>query len=586
MGLFAGLVCALADRLKTKKGRLVTNSLFRQGVFVNALALCSSGATLNPTKRVLEHGVPKYANPRPDQVPSYYQYESSDRRYFSLVAAPEHAAPTSALLAQRLSCDNSTDAVATALSSMPFAEIADLTQQLGIPVVVKTDASVSPVKDARLAGMFESFVHGDAPAEDCPQVCKLPFTFSCSDKHGAQYRASSLGCHTQAFKKTGWSPRADEQALSALVDAGDVVVVELSEARSSCVAAGTLQFANQVHACKIIRILTGPSYWAERNPKFEAMLSEGKETRRCSGLDGVRAELLRIAKGGASVIFATNERATTLRHHGLDYDSLQSEIRNIVVVLVTPFNDVAEGEEVRGELGGYTMATPIAEFFSGVRAAPAKLPDQMGELCASMTVMSALASAHFHRLRTGEGQLVTLSLQSAGFWSVGFLLPLCYNESLWDLFRNVPGTEPLEEWDWMKDQFPLFSNFKTKDGAFVALTPVTAPKLIQHAKAMGLMASVMSKVLCSLAKAKLSGGDTLSAVFSAFAKTNPARRKFIEGKTLAEFQAFAKEKDVWWSPVMTPKELLQSKVVSDANAISGEGQDWSIHCPVQTNGDS
>ena len=55
----------------------------------------------------------------------------------------------------------------------------------------------------------------------------------------------------------------------------------------------------------------------------------------------------------------------------------------------------------------------------------------------------------------------------------------------------------------------------------------------------------------------------------------------MENKTLKEFQAFAGKKDVWWAPVLTPKELLQSEVVHSANAISGTGQDWSIQCPVQ-----
>ena len=55
----------------------------------------------------------------------------------------------------------------------------------------------------------------------------------------------------------------------------------------------------------------------------------------------------------------------------------------------------------------------------------------------------------------------------------------------------------------------------------------------------------------------------------------------MESKTLKEFQAFAAQKDVWWAPVLTPKELLQSEVVHSSNAISGTGQDWFIQCPVQ-----
>ena len=55
----------------------------------------------------------------------------------------------------------------------------------------------------------------------------------------------------------------------------------------------------------------------------------------------------------------------------------------------------------------------------------------------------------------------------------------------------------------------------------------------------------------------------------------------MEGKTLEEFRKFAEEKDVWWSPVITPKEVFLSEVASSTNAISGSGKDWSIQCPVQ-----
>ena len=287
-----------------------------------------------------------------------------------------------------------------------------------------------------------------------------------------------------------------------------MVVVELSESRSSCVAAGTLQFAKHVHACKVIRILTGPSYWAERNPKFEKMLCEGKETRKCD-ITGVREELRRIAEDGASIIFTTNERVSLLREHGLDYDSLKTAIPDIVVVLVTPFDDVTEREEVRGETGAYFLGSPIAEFLSGVRAAPAKLPNQTGELCVSANVLGALAAAHFHRLRTGEGQQVNLSLQSSAFWSVGFVMPLCYNKSLWYLFRQLDSkdTKPLVEWDWQNKQMPGFSTMKTKDGAFLCLTPVTVPRLLKHAKTMGMLIPTLCMVLCALGKAKISGGE-------------------------------------------------------------------------------
>lgn len=166
---------ALADRLRTKKGRLVTNCLFRQGVFVNALALCASDASLNPIKRVQEHDIPDYTNIRPHRSPSHEMYESSDRQYFALVASPHHADPASDELAEALGCANSTEAVGAALSNMPFADIESLMEKLSIPLVVKTDASISPVYDPRLQTLFESFARDTAPPPDCPKVLTSSF---------------------------------------------------------------------------------------------------------------------------------------------------------------------------------------------------------------------------------------------------------------------------------------------------------------------------------------------------------------------------------------------------------------------------
>ena len=175
MGLFSGIVCALAERLKTKKGRLVTTSLFRQGVFANALNLCASDATLNPTKHMLEHDVPNYASSQGDRSPAIDVYESSDRKYFSLVASPNQADSASAALANALDCDNSTEAVAAALSSMPFEDISKAMRELEIPVVVKTDASISPAEDPRLKNCFQSFTDDPSPPSDCPQVVGSSF---------------------------------------------------------------------------------------------------------------------------------------------------------------------------------------------------------------------------------------------------------------------------------------------------------------------------------------------------------------------------------------------------------------------------
>ena len=55
----------------------------------------------------------------------------------------------------------------------------------------------------------------------------------------------------------------------------------------------------------------------------------------------------------------------------------------------------------------------------------------------------------------------------------------------------------------------------------------------------------------------------------------------MEEKTLKEFQEYAQKTDIWWSPVITPKEVFLSEIASSANAIAGEGHEWSIQCPVQ-----
>ena len=314
---------ALVERMESGKGKLVSNSLYRQGIFCNAAELLREKRPLQADKRISQHVVPDYTIcDRKPQEPLYGVFSSNDREHFSLLA-PVGTSPSA--LASALGCDATAEAIRAALASRPWSEIHAILVSTSIPFFKKEHYSTNP---SAHSGIQPCLAPLDGVPDCAAGIPKIPFEFSCSTQHRAGYMAASLGVHTQAFLNQGWSERCSEAFLSC---AGKVpkkvVVLELSEARTSAIAAGTRQFRASFPAGAAVQVIQvavpelDPEYWSRQGQAYADFLSTGKQLLRVDSLEALRRVIEQLASANdVDLFFCTNVRVSALKQARLDTD--------------------------------------------------------------------------------------------------------------------------------------------------------------------------------------------------------------------------------------------------------------------------
>lgn len=636
--LFGGVMSALAERLTNGgKGRYVTCSLYRLGIFCNAVSLLkmqqlqrhaedvvgsASPATDEPKRRLYELGVPDYNVGKfgVTSDPTYNTYRSKDGVVFAVLVPPADGLRIREEMRARLAggttsisdeqfCSRPSERSATtqlfreAFLRMNYeTEIQPALEALGVPVVRRAPSDQLP-GDSELA----LDCYADLPGvPDIPKgVPKVPFDFSCSDEHGHGSVAPTLGVHTQAFFSQGWSPRPHQCDAAPPAGATPLTIFEVSEPRSSNIAAAVQQFTDMMAGpagCKgsprVVRAIVpgvADDYWSEVEPDFHAFLCRGKHTATFSSLAELREEIVSCT---GHVVLATNVRLSAVKEAGLDYESLRAVRKDIIVLCSTPFG-IGSREDARGDLGGWYLGSTVSEMFSGFRgASPPEQPPQLGELCSSMALFGALAAAHFHRLRTGEGQLANVPMHRFGAWGLVGVSPMANDPKYWENFKGLvtPGERalqgPTEEWEWCRYANPVFVSLRTADGAWVLITAGSIRKMLDHNAKFGATHKVIWNIIRFIVSTKLFGtkdykgvphkGDVGVAVLDGLASATIYYRRVVESMTLEEWRAWADTKNVWWGPVLTPAEVPKSSQAFASGALVDHGHgSWDLRVPVQ-----
>jgi crotonobetainyl-CoA:carnitine CoA-transferase CaiB-like acyl-CoA transferase len=370
---------------------------------------------------------------------------------------------------------------------------------------LKKDTSV-PYNSPSQAGYFTEW-----GLSDCPHLLTAPFQLSCSHDHKPGFKAVNLGAHTVAWKERGWPKRhkdAEVGAKRSRSKGKDILVIELSEARSAAVAAATLQFAAATGGPVVQLVAEGADkYWETHNPQFAKHLRGDKTIVECA-MKNVRGYIEERAEEGKQVIFVTNVRLSQLKAAGLDGPAIRKSAPNVITVIVTPLGP-NDSEDVRGELS-WLIGGGIAELLSGTgplsdHPPPPKvaLENCIGEKTASLVIFSAMTLADFHRRRTGEGQIVHTSLAHCATWGAALIMPpLCHE---FEKLRGLTAEKSLMGLDWLHAQPALYGNYMTSDGACIMFTPASPAKTIACVKAFGLMPRAVPKVLFHTFKGILTG---------------------------------------------------------------------------------
>lgn len=280
------------------------------------------------------------------------------------------------------------------------------------------------------------------------------------------------------------------------------------------------------------------------NPPFE-LDNRGK---RSVGLDLSTAEGRALAAelaDGADV-FVTNARPAALARAGLDHATLSARNPRLVYAHVTGYG-LAGPERDRA-------AYDVGAFWSRAGVAAALTPDGvplpyqrggMGDHMAGLAAAGAVSAALFARERSGEGQLVSVSLLRIGMYLLG-----------WDINMSARLGVPTTPMTVAAPPNPMITGYTAGDGRRFWLLGLQADRL-------------WPDLLRAIDRPEWATDPRYESMAARFANSAELVRELGEvfaARSLPEWGEIFDAEDVWWAPVQHAHE-----VVDDPQARAGGG---------------
>ncbi len=161
-------------------------------------------------------------------------------------------------------------------------------------------------------------------------------------------------------------------------------------------------------------------------------------------------------------VFVTNFLPVTRRKLRIDADDIRGRNRSIIY-------GRASGQGVRGpqaEEPGFDAMTYWARSGAAIGVTPPDWPYPLampgpgfGDVQSAVALAGGIGTALYHRERTGNGSVVDVSLLSAGVWAMGMTY----------LAAGIAARDTLEHQGHAAVENPLVNNYRTSDGAYIAL---------------------------------------------------------------------------------------------------------------------
>ncbi len=269
------------------------------------------------------------------------------------------------------------------------------------------------------------------------------------------------------------------------------------------------------------------------------LVQQPNRGKRSVGLDVGSEEglelLLRLAE--RSDVFLTNFLPDARRRLRIDVDDIRA--RNPRIIYVRGHGQGARGPEA--ELGGYdatafwTRGGVAASLMMAGAAEPPFQRAAFGDGIGGMTIAGGVAAALFHRERTGEAQVVDVSLLGTAMW---VLSPDVVASKLLGLPQLPIGPRAARP-------NPTVNNYQTKDGRWLILVHLQAdrywadfcrrigrPELATDPRFVDMPARAQNAAACIA---------ELDATFAT--------------RTLAEWREAFADMEGPWAPMQTAREL-------------------------------
>jgi crotonobetainyl-CoA:carnitine CoA-transferase CaiB-like acyl-CoA transferase len=270
------------------------------------------------------------------------------------------------------------------------------------------------------------------------------------------------------------------------------------------------------------------------NPPFEL----DNRNKRSVGLNLSRPEAREIAAAlvDDADVFVTNARPVALARAGLDHETVSARNPRLVYAHVTGYG--LEG--VDRDRAAYD----VGAFWSRAGVAAALTPDGtplpyqrggMGDHMAALAAAGAVSAALFSRERTGEGQLVSVSLLRIGMYMMG-----------WDINMTARLGLPTIPMTVAAAPNPMITAYTAGDGRRFWLLGLQGDRM---------WPDLLRAIECT-EWATDPRYESLMARFQNSAELIVELNKVFSAKTLAEWAVVFDAENVWWAPVQHAHEVV------------------------------
>jgi crotonobetainyl-CoA:carnitine CoA-transferase CaiB-like acyl-CoA transferase len=258
---------------------------------------------------------------------------------------------------------------------------------------------------------------------------------------------------------------------------------------------------------------------------------------------------------GADVL-VTNARPAALARAGLDFATVAERNPRLVYAHVTGYGLNGEDSD--------RAAYDVGAFWSRAGVAASLTPDGsplpyqrggMGDHMAGLAAAGAVSAALFARERTGEGQLVSVSLLRIGMYMIG-----------WDISMSLRMGFPTVPMTVAAPPNPLITAYQAGDGKRFWMLGLQADR---H----------WPDVLRAVERPEWAEDERFSSIMARFqhsAELVSELNAIFATRALADWAPILDREDVWWAPVQHAHETVddpQARAAGGFVSVPVEGGD-------------
>ena len=247
-------------------------------------------------------------------------------------------------------------------------------------------------------------------------------------------------------------------------------------------------------------------------------------------------------------IFVTNLTAPRIARYDLGSEALMALNPRLIYVVLTGYGTRGpDNAKTAFDYSAYWSRSGIMSLIGEPGGPPMPCRPGQGDHATSLNMLSGALAALRLRDLTGEGQVVEVTLQRTGAWTIGADV----SASL--ILEDQPGRI-----DRVRPGNPLFNSYETADGRWLMLVMPTGDRYWQPVcRALGRGDWLEDERLATLMGRMQQTEELTPAIASVFAT-----------KTLAEWTPLLDAESLTWAPVAELPELIHDPQMEEMDAWS------------------